>query len=500
MTRKKITKKEDQLGIDFLDYLNKEFGTKDTDGDGITDEVEKMIGTDPYNADTDGDGMNDGDEIKAGRNPLGPGSFKDFFIAHAGNNFHPHALHPKRILFYAASATAIKAIAVLIILSLPVSAWLAPDVLTKESTQVVALTNKLRTEKKIGVLAVDKKLEQAAYAKAEDMILNQYFAHVAPSGLSLANWLKKVDYGYTVAGENLAMGFSNARDAMAAWQKSPTHYANLIDKDFNQIGVAMISGLYEGGSTVMAVQMFGYPKEVIEVTKIKELPKAIEAQTKPTVVPTVKPETGEVLAGKVESAIDKAEPVKNVVNIPSSTAKELINLATSDILNREKTHLYIENGNNAELVIRAEVFLNSPIKVINLTIGGDIIPLTAWPEAPGKYTGNLIVPASRLANYKETLPVLSVKGANNEVKAYDIAWSNSPANSANLYNNYSWLKKGVSGPMQPVKNLSDWFIGVVLFSTLLITSIMAVLQRKKAKKAILFGISLIAVCLILFLL
>ena len=42
----------------------------DTDGDGLTDDQEVAIGTDPQNPDTDGDGTNDGDEVAAGRNPL----------------------------------------------------------------------------------------------------------------------------------------------------------------------------------------------------------------------------------------------------------------------------------------------------------------------------------------------------------------------------------------------------------------------------------------------
>ncbi|MBI3260583.1 MAG: OmpA family protein [Ignavibacteriae bacterium] len=35
----------------------------DTDGDGLTDEKEEQIGTDPNNPDTDGDGLNDGEEV-----------------------------------------------------------------------------------------------------------------------------------------------------------------------------------------------------------------------------------------------------------------------------------------------------------------------------------------------------------------------------------------------------------------------------------------------------
>ena len=45
----------------------------DTDGDLLTDEREKELGTDPNNPDTDGDGYLDGPEVANGYNPLGEG-------------------------------------------------------------------------------------------------------------------------------------------------------------------------------------------------------------------------------------------------------------------------------------------------------------------------------------------------------------------------------------------------------------------------------------------
>jgi len=42
----------------------------DSDGDGLNDDYERSLSTNPFKADSDGDGMNDGEEIKAGRNPL----------------------------------------------------------------------------------------------------------------------------------------------------------------------------------------------------------------------------------------------------------------------------------------------------------------------------------------------------------------------------------------------------------------------------------------------
>lgn len=42
----------------------------DTDGDGLPDDMEKRLGTDPLKKDTDGDGVDDGTELKNGTNPL----------------------------------------------------------------------------------------------------------------------------------------------------------------------------------------------------------------------------------------------------------------------------------------------------------------------------------------------------------------------------------------------------------------------------------------------
>jgi hypothetical protein len=49
----------------------------DTDEDGLPDDVEARLGTDPKEADTDGDGFSDGVEVRSGYNPLGPGRLRD---------------------------------------------------------------------------------------------------------------------------------------------------------------------------------------------------------------------------------------------------------------------------------------------------------------------------------------------------------------------------------------------------------------------------------------
>ena len=56
-------------------------GVLDTDGDGLTDQEELQLGTDPKNPDTDGDGLTDGEEVKVYKtDPLNPDTDYDALI------------------------------------------------------------------------------------------------------------------------------------------------------------------------------------------------------------------------------------------------------------------------------------------------------------------------------------------------------------------------------------------------------------------------------------
>lgn len=63
-----ILESEDKLTI-----LNQAVIILDTDGDGLSDDLEDYYGTDVNNSDTDGDGYSDGTEINNGYDPAGPG-------------------------------------------------------------------------------------------------------------------------------------------------------------------------------------------------------------------------------------------------------------------------------------------------------------------------------------------------------------------------------------------------------------------------------------------
>lgn len=69
-------------------------GVLDSDGDGLGDEYEREIGTDPFDPDTDGDGVPDGVEVWTGTDPLDASDPGDLPGAEVGSPYGPHPLLP----------------------------------------------------------------------------------------------------------------------------------------------------------------------------------------------------------------------------------------------------------------------------------------------------------------------------------------------------------------------------------------------------------------------
>ena len=103
-------------------------------------------------------------------------------------------------------------------------------------------------------------LDKSATLKINDMFSNQYFEHVSPSGASVSDIVNGVGYNFLVAGENLALGnFGGDPQVVSAWMASPGHRANILDKRYTEMGVAVGYGMYKGQMQWLAVQHFARP-------------------------------------------------------------------------------------------------------------------------------------------------------------------------------------------------------------------------------------------------
>ncbi|MDO8523540.1 MAG: CAP domain-containing protein [bacterium] len=132
-------------------------------------------------------------------------------------------------------------------------------VLTKAG--VIERTNiERRNNGGLPALTGNTKLNAAAQAKLKDMFAKQYFEHVSPSGVGPGDLVEAQGYDYILSGENLALGnFAGDQDLVTAWMNSPGHRANILNNRYQEIGVAVGKGMFEGRETWLAVQEFGMP-------------------------------------------------------------------------------------------------------------------------------------------------------------------------------------------------------------------------------------------------
>lgn len=144
---------------------------------------------------------------------------------------------------------------------------------------VLVETNLARVAEGLQPLALNLALSAAADSKTADMFLRQYFEHVSPSGEDAGDIVSRAGYAYLVVGENLALGnFKDARALVVAWLASPGHRANILSTKFQEIGIAVRRGTYEGRNVWIAVQEFGRPKSACPAVE-ENLRSAIEENT-----------------------------------------------------------------------------------------------------------------------------------------------------------------------------------------------------------------------------
>ncbi len=150
------------------------------------------------------------------------------------------------------------------------------------ASDVIAQINQQRQTSGAPALVPNSALNQAAFAKAQNMFTQQYWAHVAPDGTQPWFFFKQAGYNYSIAGENLARDFANTPDMVSAWMQSPTHKENIMNARYRETGVAVVNGTLLGTETTLVVQLFGSPQT--QVPQISD-----QGQTAPAPAPAVKP-------------------------------------------------------------------------------------------------------------------------------------------------------------------------------------------------------------------
>lgn len=116
----------------------------------------------------------------------------------------------------------------------------------EQAYEVLKIVNKERKAAGVQELAMDEELLNAAMMRAAECVVS--FNHVRPNGNRCFTASDKMH------GENIAMGYRSPEQVMIAWMNSKGHKRNILDEEFNSIGIGC---LYQNGRYYW-VQCFGF--------------------------------------------------------------------------------------------------------------------------------------------------------------------------------------------------------------------------------------------------
>lgn len=197
---------------------------------------------------------------------------------------------------------------------------------------LLELTNKRRESAGLGTLKMNDALSRAAQNKANDMFKKGYWAHVSPSGTEPWDFILAQSYDYSYAGENLAKNFNSSKEVVDAWYNSPSHRENLLNKNYTEMGFAVVNGVLDGYETTLVVQMFGKPRN-------------------PNQLASIEPEDEPAPAVEVAAVPQEVKAVSSTTLVPLKTAPIVSSTPVFDITFLSKTVALLFGGYVLSLLI-----------------------------------------------------------------------------------------------------------------------------------------------------
>jgi hypothetical protein len=216
------------------------------------------------------------------------------FIPSPENNFRPSFFRSRFLFIALFFIILLRLLIIPFILYLPTSNFFAE--VTK--TALFNSVNEERKDQGLAILETNFLLDEAAYAKAQDMLEEDYFSHTSPEGLTPWHWFRYRGYDYQYAGENLAIGFLNSCEVVKAWMNSETHRQNILNPNYEDMGLAVLRGEFQGKETTLVVQLFG-ARTLVEKTGVGETSSSL-VEEEETSVEGIAEVNGQEVAGEQE--------------------------------------------------------------------------------------------------------------------------------------------------------------------------------------------------------
>lgn len=153
--------------------------------------------------------------------------------------------------------------------------------LTAAEAAMVTALNHDRTVHGLVAVRVDARLMAIARARSDDMVAKNYFSHTQPDGRNVFDILSAQHITWYGAGEIIAWNNyptdSTVSAANRQWVESPGHFAILMSKDYNYVGVGLADDPATGVKMWTAVYLKGPDRTAAKATVYR--PKTVATPT-----------------------------------------------------------------------------------------------------------------------------------------------------------------------------------------------------------------------------
>ena len=145
-----------------------------------------------------------------------------------------------------------------LLLGVPAPQWSETQAQTTLTPQgIIVATNQARSLAGQAAVVTSQSLQTAAQTKAEQMAMTGDFSHTLSSGQTPWSFITNAGYCYSAAAENLAIHYTSDTEVVAGWLASPSHRASLLNGRYQNIGIGIASGHWQGFDGYLVVQLFG---------------------------------------------------------------------------------------------------------------------------------------------------------------------------------------------------------------------------------------------------
>ncbi len=127
----------------------------------------------------------------------------------------------------------------------------------KEIKEVLRIINGYRAAGGLEPLKLNEDLTMISNVRAEEIAWSGVHSHTRPNLMSCFSLMRDHGFPSGQAGENIGWGYETAEAVCEAWKNSPTHYENIMNPQFTEVGIGVAADPKPSGKLCWSNYFYG---------------------------------------------------------------------------------------------------------------------------------------------------------------------------------------------------------------------------------------------------